>query len=148
MSLSRRTPLRRTPLRRKAPLRSTPRGESAPRRVIMLDPIGEDTERIRRYGDAISEASFTRLVMRLAEYHGWHAHHDWDSRGSLPGFPDLVLIREQGGLTRVIFAELKKKGGRLSPEQRELLEWLRRCPGVETYLWFPGDWDRIREVLQ
>lgn len=41
--------------------------------------------------------------------------------GLVPGFPDLVLIGPHG---RVAFVEVKAEGGRLSPDQKRIGEWL------------------------
>ena len=59
------------------------------------------------------------------------------------GFPDVVLAK--GG--RVIFAEIKGRGDKLSYEQCVWLDTLAECDypstginGVEVYLWEPKDW--------
>jgi VRR-NUC domain len=57
------------------------------------------------------------------------------------GFPDLVLVRD-----RVIFAELKREGGKLSAAQREWVEALEKA-GAETYVWFPSMLDQVAEIL-
>jgi hypothetical protein len=36
----------------------------------------------------------------------------------------------------------------LRPEQVEWLGALRSCPGIETYVWYPGDFDHIATVLR
>jgi hypothetical protein len=59
------------------------------------------------------------------------------------GFPDIVLARDG----RIIFAELKRTGGRPTPQQQMWLETLAQCDGVEVYVWNPNDWDRIVEIL-
>ena len=88
-----------------------------------------------------SEKDFQRSVIRLATLCGWLTYHTHDSRGSSPGFPDLVLVRD-----RVIFAELKTTKGRLGQHQ---LDWLARLreAGAETYLWRPAHWTQIQRVL-
>jgi hypothetical protein len=57
------------------------------------------------------------------------------------GFPDLVLVRE-----RVIFAELKGDGGRVSAEQAEWLSNLARAD-AEVYLWTADAW-RDESILR
>lgn len=90
------------------------------------------------------EAEFQGQVLRLAELSGWLRYHTRDSRRSQPGFPDLVLVREP----RLIFAELKRsEKEHPTPEQEQWLARLRGCP-VEVYLWRPGDWDEIVQVLR
>jgi len=101
----------------------------------------------------ITEREFQRAVVELARLHGWRVHHtrpalnrrgQWQTpiQGDA-GFPDLVLARDG----RVIFAELKRTGGRPTQQQHMWLETLALCNGVEVYVWFPDDWDRIVEIL-
>jgi hypothetical protein len=95
-----------------------------------------------------SEASFQKQVLALAKLKGWRDYHTHDSRRSAAGFPDLVLVRGE----RLIFAELKRDGGKPRPEQ---MEWLTAlggvggivCGHVQTFVWRPADWNRIVELL-
>jgi hypothetical protein len=73
----------------------------------------------------------------------WQVYHTRDSRGSDPGFPDLVLVRQP----RIIFAELKSAGGRMSAHQKLWLAALLGCP-VEVYLWRPADRPDIEMILR
>jgi hypothetical protein len=100
------------------------------------------------------EKDFQRAVIDLARLTGWRVHHTRPAltrrgRWLTPiqgdaGFPDLVLVRAG----RVIFAELKRVGGKPTPAQRAWLEALQACAGVEVYLWTPNDWDAIIDALQ
>lgn len=89
----------------------------------------------------MSEAQLLAAVRDLARRLGWLAYHTRDSRGSDPGFPDLVLV----GHRRIIFAELKSADGRLTGAQ---FEWFERLAGldaderspVRVYRWSPADW--------
>lgn len=90
----------------------------------------------------VSEQAWMRQVIDAARLLGWTAYHTYDSRRSTQGFPDLVLVRD-----RVIFAELKVAGGRVSHYQRRWLELLRRA-GAETYIWYPDDWPKVEHVLR
>ena len=92
---------------------------------------------------ALSERDFQRQVVELAELMRWRVYHTYDSRRSSPGFPDLVLVRAP----RVILAELKRQRGRVTAAQREWADEFGQCPGVEYYLWRPGDWDEIERLL-
>ena len=92
--------------------------------------------------DAEAEADLQRQVIALAESHGWLVYHTHNSRGSQPGFPDLVMARGQ----RVIFAELKSNLGRVRPEQQQWLDTLLAA-GQEAYLWRPRDWPTIQDEL-
>jgi hypothetical protein len=49
---------------------------------------------------------------------------------------------------RLVFAELKREGGKLTVEQERWLELLRQCPGVETFVWRPADWPTVMETLR
>ncbi len=90
-----------------------------------------------------TEKNFQAQVLELACLSGWLCFHPFDSRRSAPGFPDLCLVRPP----LVLFVELKSEGGKLRPEQREWLELLSRCEGVEARLWRPGDWPEVEETL-
>lgn len=67
---------------------------------------------------------------------GWKVYHTYDSRRSVPGFPDLVLVHEQHG---VVWRELKRqKGARVSADQREWLDGLTAA-GEDAAIWRPED---------
>jgi hypothetical protein len=99
----------------------------------------------------VLEREFMRSVVELARLQGWRIHHDrpavdrsgrWSTpiQGD-PGFPDLVLAR--GG--RVVAAELKAGPNKLTEAQQGWLAAL--AGGVETYVWYPKDWETIRAIL-
>ena len=90
------------------------------------------------------EPHFQARVIRLARLLGWREYHTLDSRGSAPGFPDLILVSARQ--RRLIFAELKSEGGVVSAAQRV---WLAESEAAhpDTYLWRPRDWARIVETL-
>ncbi|SRR6266542_129380 len=90
----------------------------------------------------LTEKAWQAQVLTLARMFGWRVFHVFNSRRSVPGFPDLVLVRRP----RVIFAELKTDRGRLTDDQRDWLADLGECP-VESYVWRPRDAQRIAEVL-
>jgi len=94
----------------------------------------------------VTEAEFQAQVIDLARYFGWKVMHQrpaqirtgrWVTaiQGDA-GFPDLVLARPTAG--ELIFAELKKEGGRISALQKA---WIRTltATGAETYVWYPSD---------
>jgi len=94
----------------------------------------------------MTEAEFQAQVIDVARYRGWMVMHQrpaqirtgrWITavQGDA-GFPDLVLARPMAG--ELIFAELKKEGGRVSPLQKA---WIRTlmATGAETYVWYPSD---------
>lgn len=81
------------------------------------------------------EATLQGLVMTALREAGWVAYHTHDSRRSDPGFPDVVAIRRG----RIIYRELKKIGGRLSPEQIVWRDALLDA-GADYAIWNPYDW--------
>jgi hypothetical protein len=60
----------------------------------------------------------------------------------MAGYPDLTLWRDD----RLIFAELKRENGRLSPAQEAVLADLRKT-NAEVYVWRPSDWADIAQAL-
>lgn len=101
--------------------------------------------RIRRTAPGMTEADLLAAVRKLAKLNGWRTYHTRDSRGSEPGWPDLVLANLQQ--RRVVFAELKAPGGSTTPEQDEWLAVLRAA-GCEVALWRPADLPEIAAVLR
>ena len=105
----------------------------------------------------LSERDLLAQVRQLALVCDWLVYHTHDSRRSPAGFPDLVLVRSE----RLIFAELKKEKGRVTPDQKRWLDALEACqvaPGPEmlpgdhwlpeVYIWRPSNWAEIVEVLR
>ncbi len=100
----------------------------------------------------LTEAAFTRMVLRFARLHGWQSSHfrpamlkngQWRTAvsGDGKGFPDIVLVRE-----RVIFIELKTESGKLSPEQEQWIAVLKKAK-QEVYVWRPNQWQEIERTL-
>lgn len=78
----------------------------------------------------------------LAAMTGWQfRYHVLRSKGSQPGFPDRVLVRE-----RVVYVETKSETGKATAEQIEWLNALAKA-GQECYLWRPSDLDEIGRIL-
>ena len=106
----------------------------------------------------ISESEFQQTVVELARALGWIVGFTHDARKSEPGEPDLRMVHKEQG--RVLFIELKsekrkltkgrwnKAGTRWLPGQQDWAEALDACPGVESYLFRPSDWDEIEAVLK
>jgi VRR-NUC domain len=102
----------------------------------------------------MSEAAWTAHVIALARWQGWRVFHARPARtvkgwrtpvqGDGVGFPDLVMVREDG---RLLFAELKAEKGKSSPAQEDWGRALRNA-GMEYYLWRPRDRERVRAILQ
>jgi hypothetical protein len=89
----------------------------------------------------LTEKEFSTQVYDLARSTGWHRYHTYRSTKSPAGFPDEVLTRE-----RVVFLELKREAGKLSPAQQQWLGWLLTA-GAEAYVVRPRDLDALGIVL-
>lgn len=106
----------------------------------------------------LTETEFMRQVTDLATILGWEWAHfrpaqtakGWRTPVSGPlgkGFPDLVMVREKGA--RLIFAELKREGGKLSADQERVTFVLNQsAAGAEVYVWRPADLPAIAEILR
>lgn len=93
----------------------------------------------------MSEADFQRRVMDTARLAGWlcvHYRPGKTQRGRWvtplsgdKGAPDLLLAKDG----RVLLAELKRDGGKPTPEQRA---WLAELGG-HGRLWRPANWEAV-----
>lgn len=97
------------------------------------------------------EHEFQAAVVQLAETCGWRTMHvrpsrvrggRWATATSIPGWPDLTIL----GHGRVLFVELKADRGRLSADQRQVLDELRAA-GQDARVWRPTDWREIEATL-
>lgn len=88
---------------------------------------------------AISEKAFQAAVIRYAKEHHWLCYHTHDSRRSLPGYPDLTLVRE--GVC--LWSELKVPGGTLTLQQAHWLKALGAVRDTAAYVWTPDDMPEI-----
>ena len=95
--------------------------------------------------ERLTEKQFQSMVVGLARQLSWRVFHPYDSRRSVPGYPDLTLCHAEHG---VIWAELKTEKGRVSPAQQEWLDHLTSA-GQTAVIWRPRHWaDRtIQEAL-
>jgi len=92
----------------------------------------------------MTEADFQNQILDLCKHVGLLAYHVYDSRRSVPGFPDLVIVGKRG----VLYRELKTDKGRLSKEQDQWLEALHAA-GADASVWRPRDWPtRVQQELQ
>ncbi len=113
--------------------------------------------------------SFQSEVMKLAKAGGWTCGaKDEGTLGGLTyhavsvmaqserGWPDLTLIRRRD--RRLIFAELKREAGEVTPRQVAVLDLLRCLENpwsalsstsrIQVFVWRPSQIDAIREVLR
>ncbi len=92
---------------------------------------------------AESEADFQQRVLKLARDNGWMAFHPYDSRRSEPGWPDLVLIRDE----YLLAVELKTDKGKVTADQQKWLAAFGKVEDVDAHVWRPSDWDELSGVL-
>ncbi len=101
----------------------------------------------------LTELDFMHQVTAYAELCGFEWFHvragrtldSWRTPGSgtmAKGWPDLVLARG----SRLIFAELKRDGGKPTMDQVRVLDVLGKA--AEAYCWTPKDWDFIERELR
>ena len=96
-----------------------------------------------------TEKQFMAQVIQMARLFRWLVYHTYDSRRSVPGFPDLVAIRapRPGSPARLIAAELKSSRGTTTPEQDAWLQAFREV-GAEVFIWRPAQWEEIEATLK
>ena len=99
-----------------------------------------------------TEKQFMQAVVQYARLHNWLCYHPYDSRKSVPGFPDLTMVRSG----YLVFAELKRDGKqKLTEHQRAWIENLKLVARntiyddhkVKAFTWTPDDWDEIEKTL-
>lgn len=92
----------------------------------------------------ITEKVFTQQIADLSKMLGYKYYHPWLSIHSPRGFPDICLVKGE----RLIFAELKREQGELSPHQVEWLEVLKATGKAEVYVWRPSQLEEIVNILR
>jgi hypothetical protein len=91
----------------------------------------------------VNEGALLDHVRKLLRDRGWLGYHTRDSRGSDPGFPDVVALRGP----RLVVAELKSEGRKPTMAQTEWLRGFTSAGVLEVYLWRPEDIPEINRVL-
>lgn len=94
---------------------------------------------------AMSEESLLAAIRKLARMTGFLTYHTRLSKGSEPGWPDLVLLSVRQ--RRLIVVELKRDGEQPTPAQ-ELWLGALAAVGVETGVWRPRDLPEVATVLR
>ncbi len=97
---------------------------------------------VESFVSRLSEKQFMQMVIDLAKLRRWFVFHVHDSRRSVAGFPDLVLLRPP----QKIVAELKVGKNKPTAEQNLWLNLFEEC-GVPAYVWTEKDWLEIETVL-
>lgn len=107
---------------------------------------------------AISEREFQNSYVDFAHLCGWDVIYFRPARvlrggkeiyetpigGDGKGWPDTIAMR----LDRLVAAELKREGGKATPEQIARLEAFNRVPGCQGFIWQPSDWPIIEHTLK
>lgn len=109
----------------------------SPRTVAPAIPLDELTE--KQFEQQLIGTNGKPGVARML---GWRCYHTLRSKGSDPGYPDWTLVRD-----RVIFLELKRQAGVVSPAQREWIAALL-AGDAEAYIVRPRHLDAITDVLR
>lgn len=91
----------------------------------------------------ITEKELEARVKQLAKLGGWEYYHTHNSTHSTKGFPDCAMLKGQ----RLVFAELKRENGVVTPDQQKWLDMLAFIPSIEVYIWRPGDAEEMEKVL-
>ena len=92
----------------------------------------------------VSERDFLRAVCDYATLRRWRQYHTFDSRRSVYGFPDLILIRD--GVC--VALELKSEKGKTTEAQRDWVDELDAVAGITARIVRPSDWDEIVSLLR
>jgi len=92
----------------------------------------------------VTEAEFQAAILEMAQRLGWLCYHVYDSRRSVPGFPDIVAVHPVHG---VVFLELKTVKGRVRPEQKRWVDMLNTA-GQRAYIVRPTDIDFLEAMFR
>jgi hypothetical protein len=113
-------------------------------RVAKLNPL--DRELALRTEEDRGRDSLLSMVKRECARHDQWPFHAKNAMHSSKGFPDLHILGRGPG--RLMYRELKKERGRVTPDQVAALEWLN-ANGFDADVWRPSDWfsQRIQREL-
>ena len=90
----------------------------------------------------LTEADWFECVRDLLNLFGWHWIHQYDSRRSNPGFPDILAVKGH----RQLAIELKREGGRVTPAQQRWLDALA-ATGAEVGVYMPHQRAQLARTL-
>jgi len=113
----------------------------------------------RAINGSLSESDYLNMVIGLAHYYNWRVAHfrpamtskGWRTpvQGDAAGFPDLALVRGNRDKTAsLIFLEVKREKGKLTPAQRAWLSLLNDVPGITAKACYPSDWELTVDMLK
>lgn len=86
--------------------------------------MGKPLTQRQKYDRQITEAQVQRVITDALDTYGWLWHHETDSRKSKAGFPDICAVHPHTGA--LLFLELKREIGVVSPEQQVWLDALTK----------------------
>ena len=92
----------------------------------------------------VTESQFQGAVIEMAEMLNWMAYHVYDSRRSVPGFPDIVAVHRTHG---VLWLELKTMKGRVRPEQKRWIDALRAV-GERAFIVRPDQMEFLESMFR
>lgn len=92
---------------------------------------------------AMTERDFQQRIVDYCRLLGLLCYHTYDSRRSVKGFPDLVVVGPGGGL---LFAELKSADGKVTADQQRWLDSLKGTAAL-VRVWRPDDWPEVQRTL-
>lgn len=92
---------------------------------------------------AMTEREWQAKVVTYCQWLHLRYYHTFDSRRSVAGFPDLVIV----GPDVVLYAELKSDKGRLTNAQMDWIASLQHADQL-AYVWRPRDWDAVQVALR
>ena len=98
----------------------------------------------RKTRGGMPEKALQEVVRQACALNHWLYYHTHRSQHSPAGFIDTVAVRD----TRLVCAELKRRGQVPTQEQQRWLEALAKVRTVETYLWTEDDLPTLLEVLR
>lgn len=108
-----------------------PYAQSAPRQPHRPQPAPTTPQPPPDAACFLTEKEFQGETLRRFLAQGWLCYHTLDSRGSQPGFPDLVCAHPQRG---ILYLELKTARGRLSNDQERWLDTITLAGGKSALL--------------
>ena len=99
----------------------------------------------------VSESDWQKIVIKIAVRNDWKWYHPPNNlpnkygniQNIVAGYPDLTLVKDK----RLLFVELKTDKGRVSKEQKEWQEVLKKA-GCECYIWRPKDLIEVQKILR
>ena len=98
-----------------------------------------------RVSEKDGEARLQHQIVTVARLHGWRfVYHTFDSRRSQPGFPDLVMLRDNRGFA----IEVKVERGKVTRAQEGWLDAFALIPGFEAWVVRPSNFAELERRLR